>query len=121
MNREILFRGKPIDKKFGEWVEGFYMEDLDNGRVKSFIFNTPLQIEVDPETVGQFTGLTDRKGNRIYEGDIFESICGIIAVVEWDKDARFLGFTSQRRILYVGREPKVEIIGNIHDNTSLLK
>ena len=42
MNREILFRGKPIDKKFGEWVEGFYMEDLDNGRVKSFIFNTPL-------------------------------------------------------------------------------
>ena len=40
MNREILFRGKPIDKKFGEWVEGFYMEDLDNGRVKSFIFNT---------------------------------------------------------------------------------
>lgn len=88
MNREILFRGKPIDKKFGEWVEGFYMEDLDNGRVKSFIFNTPLQIEVDPETVGQFTGLTDIKGNRIYEGDIFESICGIIAVVEWDKDAR---------------------------------
>ena len=120
MNREILFRGKPIDKKFGEWVEGFYMEDLDNGRVKSFIFNPPLQIEVDPETVGQFTGLTDRKGNRIYEGDIFESIY-VIAVVEWDKDARFLGFTSQRRILYVGREPKVDIIGNIHDNPSLLK
>lgn len=42
MNREILFRGKPIDKKFGEWVEGFYMEDLDNGRVKSFIFNPPF-------------------------------------------------------------------------------
>lgn len=34
MNREILFRGKPIDKNFGEWVEGFYMEDLNNGRMK---------------------------------------------------------------------------------------
>lgn len=52
MNRKILFRGKPIDKKFGEWVEGFYMEDLDNGRVKSFISNCPLQIEVAPVTVG---------------------------------------------------------------------
>ncbi|MFR7821864.1 MAG: hypothetical protein ACLU30_00570 [Odoribacter splanchnicus] len=56
MNREILFRGKPIDKKFGEWVEGFYMEDLDNGRVKSFIFNPPLQIEVDPKQSDSLQG-----------------------------------------------------------------
>lgn len=65
MNREILFRGKPIDKKFGEWVEGFYLKDMDNGEIKDYIFNCPLKIEVDPGTVGQFTGLTDIKGNRI--------------------------------------------------------
>lgn len=121
MNREILFRGKPIDKKFGEWVEGFYLKDMDNGEIKDYIFNCPLKIEVDPGTVGQFTGLTDRNGKRIYEGDMFKCLPGIMAVVEWESEARFLGFTSQRRISYVGREPKVEIVGNIHDNPSLLK
>ena len=64
MNREILFRGKPIDKKFGEWVEGFYMEDLNNGRMKSFIFNSPLQIEIDPETIGQFIRIYDNAVNQ---------------------------------------------------------
>ena len=76
MNREILFRGKPIDKKFGEWVEGFYMEDLDNDRVKSFIFNTPLQIEVDPETIGQFIGIYDNARRKAFTGDFFKDNFG---------------------------------------------
>ena len=71
----------------------------------------------------QYTGLNDKNGKEIYEGDIFKTILGWVAVVEWDEiNARFLGFTleRERKILYVGREPAVEVIGNIYDNPELL-
>ena len=80
---------------------------------------------VKPLTVGQYTGLKDRNGKRIFEGDILKAPLGdrfIVFVVEWDKEnGRFLGFTSDRHIMYAGREPKAEIIGNIYDNPELLE
>ena len=75
----------------------------------------------------QYTGLKDKKGREIYEGDIFKTSYGstkFLSVVEWDEiNARFLGFTleRERKILYVGREPAVEVIGNIYENPELLE
>ena len=73
--------------------------------------------------ITQYTGLNDKNGKEIYEGDIFETTSGVVAVVEWENNGRFLGFTveSERKIVYVGREPKVEVIGNIYENPELLE
>ena len=63
MKREIKFRGK--DPK-GGWVEGYYLQDLTQGEMRSYIFNCPCYWEVVPETVGQFTGLLDKMRKEIY-------------------------------------------------------
>lgn len=129
--RKILFRGKRVNN--GEWVVG----DLFN-TTKIVITTTSNKgiytengsdifkyeyIEVHPDTIGQFTGLTDKNGKEIFDGDIFTDSLGNKAIVEWDeRNARYLGFSIENRaIMYIGREPKVTVIGNIHDNPELLK
>ena len=85
---------------------------------------TLKKLTVYSDTVGQYTGLNDKNGQRIFEGDILKAPLGdrlIVFAVEWDKEnGRFLGFTSDRQIVYAGREPKAEIIGNIYDNPELI-
>ncbi len=121
--REIKFRGKRIDN--GEWVYGYYVGDCGDGCHEICDINSPLgtRIEVDPATVGQFTGLKDKNSNEIYEGDIFITRMEVTAVVEWEKEGRFLGFTmvGERKIVYINREPTAEIIGNIYDNPELIQ
>ena len=130
--REILFRGKRTDN--GEWIEGFYSaEEYDPyiGKIEYIpriqIIGKCVSLGVIPETVGQYTGLTDKNGVRIFEGDIVERVSdGEQAVISWLKyfacfglsfDGWCCGFDN-----YDDNLPSdFEVIGNIHDNSELLK
>lgn len=131
--REILFRGKRLDN--GEWVYGnFCMDALEQTRglcgLDGFIrrYNTDTKrmemYEVDRETVGQYTGLVDKNGRRIFDGDIVKSIetkeTGVVqffpehsAFMVWCKFSNEVGFLYECTSI-------AEVIGNVHDNKSLL-
>ena len=139
MKREIKFRGKvkhhdPMTNPENGWVEGYYLQDLTQGEMRSYIFNCPIYWEVLPETVGQFTGLLDKNKIEIYEGDIMripetEFNIEIIGVVEFDRDSYvvrsfFSGTNSRLAWAIRERQPGEQcgvVIGNIHDNPELLK
>lgn len=113
--REILFRGKRADN--GEWVYGYFYEDIGSfikERASSVSTNTHL---VDPSTVGQYTGLTDKNGKRIFEGDLLVLATSRTHEVKFADGSFYMeGTTFPFR--YGG---KFTIIGNIHDNPELLE
>lgn len=132
MIREIKFRGKDIET--GEWLYGYlvqpigqdpsiYVQDVKTEGVASFF------VDVEESTVGQFTGLLDKNGNEIYEGDIVVRhftdgdetyVCTYIeeyACFAFDRDVKFGEYYYFQKI----DSPKLQIIGNIHDNPEILK
>lgn len=120
MNREILFRGKRVDSS--EWFEGSYWLSRSAVRETTYITDGYGNLFcVIPETVGQYTGLTDKNGVKIFEGDILKFRSGIYSV-EWDNEhSKFLqrdGQFSRELHIWIA---KSEIVGNIHDNPELLK
>lgn len=129
--REILFRGKRLDN--GEWVEGNLLGNelilpkgqvvykTDDNRIVTHEVNC---YAIDPSTVGQYTGLTDKNGKRIFEGDIFE--WGYAGVKDFRYvivyDAKLASFVGERHFGFVSLNGiDIEIIGNIHDNPELLE
>ena len=151
--REILFRGKRVDN--GEWVEGYLSKrrDLD-GKLKHCIDFEEKGVMcssiVIPETVGQYTGLDDRNGDKVFEGDIvkityndrltrrlekedYESYMKEFCLVEqvvFYKGAFCSKVEIENMPLYrpLGFDlyaksmlKELEVIGNIHDNPELLE
>ena len=122
--REILFHGKRTDN--GEWVEGDVLQTrYHSGHIEYQIMpQTPVSsaYPVIPGTVGQYTGLTDRNGKRIFEGDIieFHEEIGKIEYSECDA-AFYIVFDTWYTYFSTTDERRIEIIGNIHDNPELLR
>lgn len=127
MNREIKFRG--ISKRTREWVYGYYWTN-ENGNY--FIRQTIdlngcfsiADIEIDIETIGQYTGLKDKNGREIYEGDILKSMqWNDIYLVKYIGTAFYLcrkGNKGFNKITTWNNAEKSEVIGNITDNPELL-
>lgn len=142
MSREILFRGKRTDNN--EWAYGIPIDTESEGGFKEFIvshakwesddnsidFLETDVYEVNPRTIGQYTGLTDKHGKKIFEGDIVSLVCDgnvHIFVVIWDLDELDFKATNGKQNYgpggyeYLPCSEEIEIIGNIHDNPELLK
>ena len=132
MNREILFRGKRTDN--GEWVNGYVTRikhSDDNGNAESYYFNAldksgwVAECVVSAETVGQYTGLTDRNGRKIFDGDIILFEKKKYFVVWLDSIASFVAkpFEEGRcwPCMNVGTMKEAEVIGNIFDNPELME
>lgn len=125
MNREILFRGKAVNTE--KWLYGdlvlyqghtqIWTTDIDGGKWNYL---------VESDTVGQYTGMTDKNGTKIFEGDILQ--CAWNTKIFLYYDDYHLQFRGKEistdlhpcEIDYYGYS-KIEVIGNIHDNPELLK
>lgn len=133
MNREIKFRGQKVDTK--EWIYGFYAKEPFINKYGTLhirdVRPTIDGIYVIPETVGQYTGLKDKYGKEIYEGDIcrcldtdeneylsaikFERGAFIVDVNQCEYDYSVLDWALEGDIL------EIEVIGNIYENPELLE
>lgn len=113
--RECIYRGKRKDN--GEWTYGYLFCIWERAYILWGMTNdVPNMIEVDPETIGQFTGLIDKNGKKVFEGDIVE-IDGKHYEVKYMLGQFFVGINMP--IAY--KRFDCEVIGNIHDNPELLK
>ena len=127
---EIIFRGKRTDN--GEWVEGYYLHQRESLTDKNACYIAANNgygfnyISVDPSTAGQYTGLTDKNGRKIFEGDIVRYGDTIHRVVfEQRSGTAYFGLVySQIETLPFGHYQdlkQIEVIGNIYDNPELLE
>lgn len=119
MDREILFRGCTV--LGNRWIKGIYIPFTD--KQFGYIIDrvTGEQILCFSESVGQYTGFTDKNGEKIFEGDIMQ-LCSACypCLVYWDGKGWAWKQNGKRREIDLTRE-KMCIIGNIYDNKELLE
>lgn len=119
--REKIFRGKRQDN--GEWVEGYLYRISE--KLNPFIMLQNAEgesYEVDPETVGQYTGSIDKNRTKIFEGDIVRAITRLteiyVEVVTFKNGAFW--YKNWSWVKFGFKFEKTEVIGNIHDNPELI-
>ena len=137
--REILFRGKTTKKEqeihafHNVWVEGDLIKNRYKWHIhpKSNCFRSEKELakcmiahEVIPETVGQFTGLTDKNGKKIFEGDIIklylrDDVTTVGEIRYSEEDCRFKFWEDFEYPYGFDITTPFEVIGNIHDNPDL--
>jgi uncharacterized phage protein (TIGR01671 family) len=137
--REILYRGKRKDN--GEWVYGYYLpyhavKDTNGKDVFAQIFVEPDEKHpkgwaiVTAETVGQYTGLKDKNGAKIFEGDIVKyygickTIIGVVKICEEDFSGLYgvcEAFTDGSGTSLLKAKIDCQVVGNIYDTPELLK
>lgn len=148
--KEILFRGKRVDN--GEWVEGNYYESKISGcfilspKIKvrkkdGVVVNDSFEVfEVIPEIVEQFTGLTDKNGKKIFDGDIISAITldtgneqtAVVCFgnfIDENNGDEYIGFfiefdgikTTITQLAMEECKNRIEVIGNIYDNPEPLE
>lgn len=133
--REVIFRGKRLHDN--KWIYGNFISDCEgnphiieprffceDGHHLQYEDNTDTPVFIIPETVGQYTGLTDKNGTKIFEGDIVTGWFNhekIVGYIFYGGNAQF--FIQRDGIYGIGLDNSdcwLEVIGNIHDNPELL-
>ncbi len=135
MNREILFRGKHIhsipgnEHLNGTWVHGYLSDE-------NYIYDKSLEGEflIDEDTICQYTGLTDKNGKKIFEGDVVKDSAGVCGEVKFGLYTAGFSISDINQGFYIEFpeeslyrkelgywESKVVVIGNIYDNPELLE